>query len=82
MLANALSNLSPALVVKTDPRTGTDERYLHMTLLGQPEWVDNPEFATAFPSMREATRVAVRLPANLRAFSLPREAEVGLGRAH
>jgi hypothetical protein len=46
--------------------------YLRLTPAGDLDWVADPEAATAFDSMREATRRATRLPANLRAFGLVR----------
>ena len=39
-------------------------------------WVDDALTATSFPSMREATRVAMRLTSKLRAFGGPRQSEV------
>jgi hypothetical protein len=57
-------------------------RYLQLTPLGDSLWIEDPEAATAFPSMREATRFASRLPAALRAFGLPRGPEVTLHRIH
>jgi len=61
-----------ALVSKVDPIAHTD-RFLHLTDAGGREWVQDPEAATPFASMREAARMAVRLPAGDRAFGVPRE---------
>lgn len=64
---------NPAVVTKASP-IDSRETYLLVTAGGGTRWVDDPETATAFASMREATRMAMRLPSNLRAFSLPRTA--------
>ena len=65
-----------ALVAKTG---GSDhESYLLLTPDGKTAWVDRPDAATAFASMRDAARAAARLPACLRAFGLPRGAEIAL----
>ena len=71
----------PALVAKTDLATAA-ERYLLVMPAGQPVWIDNPKAATPFVSMREATRMAMRLPAALRAYGLPREAELAVHHMH
>jgi hypothetical protein len=60
-----------AIVSKIDPIAHVD-RYLHVTEAGGFEWVVDPQAATPFASMREATRMAVRLPASQRAFGVPR----------
>ena len=69
--------LSPALVSRNEGVANARAQYLLMTPAGQSQWVDDPETATAFPSMREATRMAMRLPATLKAFGLPRHSELG-----
>lgn len=38
---------------------------------GLPVWTEDLASATAFDSMREATRAALRLPGSIRAFALP-----------
>ena len=38
--------------------------------------------ATPFPSMRDAMRMAMRLPSGLRAFGLPLEVEMSLREVH
>jgi hypothetical protein len=43
---------------------------------GALQWVADPAKATAFASMREAARMALRLPAAVRAFGLPRDVEL------
>jgi hypothetical protein len=70
----------PALVARTE--RPDFERYLLVTSSGAPVWVDDPEAATAFASMREAARMAMRLPAALRAFGLPRDAELAVRQVH
>ena len=35
------------------------------------EWAVNADLAARFQNLREATRAAMRLPSNLRAFALP-----------
>jgi hypothetical protein len=73
---------SEAVVAQAGPTEMAPSRYLVITPTGASVWVDDPEFATAFPSMREATRFAMRLPAALKAFSLPREPELAVRRLH
>jgi hypothetical protein len=72
---------TPAVVAHTD-LAHDRERYLLVAPQGRPVWVENPESATAFASMREATRMATRLPAALRAYGLRRDVEVALHEAH
>jgi hypothetical protein len=62
-----------ALVSKVDPVAHAD-RFLHLTEAGAYEWVVDPEQATPLPSMREAVRMAVRLPSSQRAFGVPVQA--------
>lgn len=69
------ASILPAVVAKTDTATHA-ERYLLVQPAGQPAWVDSPEQATPFASMREAMRMAMRLPAGLRAYGLPRNLEL------
>lgn len=61
-----------------------DERasYLQCPTIGRPCWVSDPASATTFPSMREATRMATRLPSGLRAFGLPRDPELAVSQTH
>ena len=73
---------APALVTRATRASDAHDQYLLLTPLGQAQWVDNPEVATPFSSMREATRMAMRLPAALPAFCLPREPELSLRYAH
>ena len=65
-----------AVVAKSDAADHSD--YLHFTPAGRAEWVDRPEAATVFASMREAMRAAMRLPAAIRAYGLPLEPELKL----
>jgi len=63
----------PAIVARGDGSLAPCS-YLQLSA-GHPHWTDDPDAATAFESMREALRVAVRLPATLRAYGIPRPAE-------
>jgi hypothetical protein len=74
----ALAATTPAIVAKTD--YAHRDSYLRLTPAGQAVWTDDPASATPFASMKEAFRMASRLPASLRAFSLPRPME-GLAEA-
>lgn len=76
-----LAHSNPSIVARTVH--GEDEaRYLRWQTVGRPSWVPDPASATTFPSMREATRAAMRLPSVLRAFGLPREPEIAISVAH
>ncbi|MGZ3274855.1 MAG: hypothetical protein ACXU82_17625 [Caulobacteraceae bacterium] len=68
--AFAGARLAGAVVSKVDPIAHAD-RYLRLTETGACEWVLDPDAATPFASMREAARMAVRLPAGQRAFGVP-----------
>jgi hypothetical protein len=74
--------LGGALVSKSGASQTSPAEYLRLADDGAMSWVLDPLAATPFPSMRDAMRVAMRLPAQLRAFGLPRQAEVGLGQAN
>jgi hypothetical protein len=67
MLASAHTS---AVVARTDRHEV--EQFLRLTPAGQPAWTQDAGAATEFPSLREATRAAMRLPAEQRAFGLPR----------
>lgn len=70
-----------AVVAKTE--TASDhESYLLIMPAGRSIWIADPEAATAFASMREATRMAARLPSAQRAYGLPREAELAIHAPH
>lgn len=77
----SLSSANPAIVARTI--LGGDKAcYLQWPTIGRPNWVPDPASATTFSSMREATRVATRLPSSLRAFGLPREPGLAFFSAH
>ena len=52
-------------------RPGATATYLLLSEAGAPDWTGDPRRATVFASLREATRMALRLPSSLRAFGLP-----------
>ncbi len=63
----------PAVVA----RTGQDDTQAYLRITGGATvWVADPAAASTFASMREAARMALRLPSGLRAFGLPREPAV------
>jgi hypothetical protein len=70
--------LTQALVSRTDVRPGAPPCYLILSEAGAADWTSDPARATAFASMREATRMALRLPASVRAYGLPRQAEISV----
>jgi hypothetical protein len=74
--------MHPALVSRASLWGSDQPSYLQLTPAGQPAWTHDAAAATAFPSMREATRAALRLPSSLRAFSLLRDVEVTLSKPH
>jgi hypothetical protein len=65
-----------AVVTRPPVRRHDDFLYMRITDDGVPSWTADPETATAFGSMREATRAALRLPGGLHAFSLPLRTEI------
>jgi hypothetical protein len=73
---------SEAIVAKPGLTDVSPSRYLLITPAGAAIWVDDAEAATAFVSMREATRMAMRLPSAVKAFGLPREPELAVQRLH
>jgi len=72
----------PALVSRRDAGAADLASYLVLSAEGQHAWTSDPQLATAFISMREATRMAFRLPANLRAYGLPVTVQMSLSRPH
>ena len=62
---------SPALVTRAALRPRDPDQFLQMSADGAARWTTDPTSATAFKSMREATRAALHLPGGLRAFSVP-----------
>ena len=71
-----------ALVARPVMGQAAAASYLQVAPGGEPVWVADPQAATPFASMREAARMALRLPANLRAYGLPRQAELSVHKAH
>ena len=65
-----------AVVLRPSERAREPERYLIINGEGPANWTHDPQSATAFASMREATRAALHLPADVRAFSMPFPREV------
>jgi hypothetical protein len=63
----------PAVVSKA---ADTEAEYLRVDPAGEIGWVKDPAKATAFGSMREAARMALRLPSAARAFGMPLQTEV------
>lgn len=71
-----------ALVSKSGFTEAAPAEYLQLSDAGAMSWVRDPLAATAFPTMRDATRMAMRLPARLRAYGLRRDVEVTLSQLH
>jgi hypothetical protein len=67
-------------IVARRPVSQASECYLRVAPGGAVTWDDDPAMATAFDSMREATRAALQLPGAFRAFGLPRHGELTLAR--
>lgn len=65
----------PAVVTRSSGRPVDSGQYLSLVDDRLPVWTEDLASATAFNSMREATRVALRLPGSIRAFALPLEIE-------
>ena len=70
----------PAVVSRGDAQSGRGASYLRLLPSGATDWTPDPKAATAFASMREAARAALRLPAAVRAYGLPLETEVAMSR--
>ena len=64
-----------ALVSRSEARPGAPPSYLMLSSTGAADWTHDPTAATAFASMREAMRAAMRLPAALKAYGLPHRGE-------
>jgi hypothetical protein len=72
-----------AVVCRAPHFRESSDQYLVLTENGQPKWASGPRVATPFQSMREAARVALRLPACEKAYGLPRDSEITLrGQLH
>jgi hypothetical protein len=67
-----------AVVSRTEMRPGAPASYLFLTETGTAGWTGDPGRATTFASMREAARMALRLPAALKAYGLPLTAKMAL----
>ena len=52
-------------------RTRSDSLEYLVRDVGPAEWAVSADLAARFQNLREATRAAMRLPANLRAFAMP-----------
>ena len=61
----------PAVVSRAAQQGRQMDEFLRLSPAGEAQWTSDLDAATAFTSMREATRAALRLPASLRAFGLP-----------
>lgn len=81
MLMSNAPTSNPAVVARTN-QTSEAETHLLVMPAGRAIRIEDPEAATAFPSMREAIRMTARLPTNQRAYGLPREAKVAVHRTH
>jgi hypothetical protein len=62
---------SPSIVSRWGSNPKEPELYLQYDAVGDGRWVQDPQAATAFESMREAIRAASHLPGELRAFGVP-----------
>jgi hypothetical protein len=72
-VASSVASERPAVVSK-EARAGAE--YLRLEEDGARVWVSDPATATAFGSMREAARMALRLPSEMRAFGMPLDVEL------
>jgi len=73
---------NPAIVARHAYDPDAAEEYLVLGPNGAASWTADSRIATAFASMREATRAALRLPGAGRAFGLPQRPELALGALH
>jgi hypothetical protein len=80
--ATSTARSSPAIVSKAGLDDAAPAEYLQLDEDGAQHWVSDPVFATAFASMRDAMRMALRLPSSVRAFGLPRDVEMSLYQHH
>jgi hypothetical protein len=73
--------IRPAIVSRRGMKAAGLSQYLQLSGSGAARWIDDPQDATTFESMREALRAATRLPARCRAYaaSLPAERLVRQG---
>ncbi len=85
LMQSAATSFPPsraAVVSKPELGKADPSQYLQLGQDGRSAWVTDPLTATVFPSMRDAMRMALRLPSGLRAYGLPLEVEVDAFRAH
>ena len=73
---------TPAVVARPPMRPSDADRYLMLTPQGAAVWTTDPHAATAFQSMKEAMRAALRLPSAIRAFGLPLRSELDAVAVH
>lgn len=73
---------NPAIVARHVRSGGAADEYLVLTPDGAASWTADTRIATAFASMREATRAALRLRGAGAAFGLPLGPELALGGLH
>jgi hypothetical protein len=73
-----MSAITQALVSRPQSHPADYDTYLFLSAAGEPNWTGDVQAATTFPSMREATRMAMRLPSRFRAYSLPRPTELAV----
>lgn len=66
----------PALVSHAPRRPDEPVEYLQLGAGARAGWTRDLSGATRFPSMRDAMRAALRLPARLRSYGLPLAAEL------
>lgn len=66
----------PAIVSRATAQPWAPNHYLRVESEGPASWTLDPRAATAFASMKEATRAALALPSSLRAFGLPLRTEL------
>jgi len=71
MLSSDPFTARPALVSRPCPRPHEPNQYPLIAQGGSSKWTPEPESATVFNSMKEATRAAVHLPGAVRAFAVP-----------
>jgi hypothetical protein len=81
-LLNSNLAANPAIVARHAYDPDAAEEYLVLAPNGAASWTADSRIATAFASMREATRAALRLSGASRAFGLPLRPELALQGLH
>ena len=81
-MLNSTSNSHLAIVTRSPVGAGDNEQYAQLGAGGEIAWTSDAAAATAFESMREAMRFALRLPGSMRAFGLPLSGETASHRVH